>query len=185
MGRLHITQVTLRSLLSKQADLSHTKWIGSTPRKVPETVRCWLRKPRIKTTSQLRELLGVRWFVETDTLDSKWILSSKPPTSSGILSLVSSVYDTLGLAPPPFEHKVRWERWMADLPQPLAVLQRSTDYVKPAGFDFISSSQLQHFSDASEAGFGSVSDPRLVNGQGAVHLFLSVCQVPCSGAKND
>ena len=40
--------------------------------------------------------------------------------------------------------------------------------VKPAGFDFISSSQLHHFSDASEASFGSVY-LRLVNGQGTVH----------------
>ena len=56
---------------------------------------------------------------------------------------------------------------MADLPK---LSQFSVDRCfKPAGFDFISSSQLHHFSDASEAGFGSVSYLRLVNGQGAVH----------------
>ena len=117
-------------------------------------------------------------------------INFKPPTRRGILSLISSVYDPLGLAatfvlpakrllqdlcrvkldwddPIPQEHKVRWERWMADLPK---LSQFSDDRcVKPAGFDFISSSQLHHFSDASEAGFGSVSYPYLVNGQGAVH----------------
>ena len=56
---------------------------------------------------------------------------------------------------------------MADLPK---LSQFSVDRcVKPAGFDYISSSQLHHFSDASESGFGSVSYLRLVNGEGAVH----------------
>ena len=64
---------------------------------------------------------------------------------------------------------------MADLPK---LSQFSVDRcVKPAGFDFISSSQLHHFSDASEAGFGSVYF-RLVNGQGAVHCSF-LCAKSC------
>lgn len=56
---------------------------------------------------------------------------------------------------------------MADLPK---LSQFSVDHcVKPAGLDFISSSQLHHFSDTSETGFRSVSYLRLVNCQGAVH----------------
>ncbi|XP_022795598.1 uncharacterized protein LOC111334170 [Stylophora pistillata] len=56
---------------------------------------------------------------------------------------------------------------MADLPK---LSQFSVDRcVKPASFDYISSSQLHYFSDASESGFGSVSYLRLVNGEGAVH----------------
>ena len=56
---------------------------------------------------------------------------------------------------------------MADLPK---FSQFSVERcVKPAGFDLISSSQLHHFSDASEIGFGSVSYLRLVNDQGDVH----------------
>ena len=113
-------------------------------------------------------------------LVSKWILSSNR------FSIVSSVYDPLGVAAPfvllakrllqvessqigmiLFLRKVRWERWMEDLPK---LLQFSIDHcVKPAGFNFISSSQLHHFFDASETSFGSVSYLRLVNGQGAVH----------------
>jgi len=49
--------------------------------------------------------------------------------------------------------------------------------VKPAGFDLISSSQLHHFSDASEIGFGSLSYVRLVNDQGDVHCSF-LCTKP-------
>lgn len=67
---------------------------------------------------------------------------------------------------------------MADLPK---LSQFSVNRcVKPAGFDFISSSQLHHFSDASETGFGSVSYRCLVNGQGAV--LFSVCPVTCGAS---
>ena len=130
--------------------------------------------------------LGVVWSVETDTFGFKVDVKLKSPTRRGILS----VYDLLGLAAPfvllakqllqdlcrvklecddpiPPEHKVRLERWMADLPK---LSQFSVERcVKPAGFDLISSSQLHHFSDASDIGFGSVSYLRLVNDQGDVH----------------
>ena len=56
---------------------------------------------------------------------------------------------------------------MVDLPK---LSQFSVERcVKPAGFDVISSSQLHHFSDASEARFGSVSYLCLTNDQGDVH----------------
>ena len=123
-------------------------------------------------------------------LDSKWTLSSNHPHDVAFFQ--SSVLSTIPwVSPHPFvlpakcllqdlcrvklgwddpiltEPKVRWERWMADLPK---LSQFSVERcVKPAGFDVISSSQLHHFSDASEAGFGSVSYLRLTNDQGDVH----------------
>ena len=184
----------LRSLLSK-GRFKLTKWISTSPR-VLETIPVAERAKEVKTLDLSKDdlpverALGVKWCVETDTFGFKVDIKFKPPTRRGILSLVSSVYDPLGLAAPfmlpakrllqdlcrvkldwddpiPQEHKVRWERWMADLPK---LSQFSVDHcVKPAGFDFISSSQLHHFSDASQAGFASVSYLRLVNGQGAVH----------------
>ena len=125
-------------------------------------------------------------------------INFKPPTRRGILSLISSVYDPLGLAatfvlpakrllqdlcrvkldwddPIPQEHKVRWERWMADLPK---LSQFSVDRcVKPAGFDFISSSQLHHFR------FWISFLPLSRQWPGCCSLFLSVCQVPCGASK--
>ena len=184
----------LRSLLSK-GGFRLTKWI-STSRRVLETIPVAERAKEVKTLDLSKDdlpverALGVKWCVETDNFGFKVDINFKAPTRRGFLSLISSGYDPVGLAAPfvlpakrllqdlcrvkldwddpiPQEHKVRWERWIADFPQ---LSQFSVDRcVKPAGFDFISSSQLHHFSDTSEAGFGSVSYPCLVNGQGAVH----------------
>ena len=44
--------------------------------------------------------LGVRWNVETDEFVSEMQLKRKPPTRSGLLSVVSSVYDPLGFISP-------------------------------------------------------------------------------------
>ena len=117
--------------------------------------------------------------MESDTFGFKVDVKLKPPTQQGTLSVVSSVYDSLGLAIPfvfpaklllkdlcrvklewddpiPSEHKVSWERWLADLPKlSQFTVQRC---FKPAGFGIISSSQLHHFSDTSETGLGSVTE---------------------------
>ncbi|XP_078371484.1 uncharacterized protein LOC144655144 [Oculina patagonica] len=156
-------------------------------------------RSKSKDDLPVERALGVKWCVETDTFGFKVEVKYKPPTRRGILSVVSSVYDPLGLVAPfvlpakrllqdlcriklewddpiPSEPKVRWERWMADLPK---LSQFSVERcVKPAGFGVISSSQLHHFSDASEAGFGSVSYLRLTNEQGDVH-----CSFLCSKSR--
>ena len=153
----------------------------------------------------MRELSVLKWCVETDTFGFKVDVKLKPPTRRGILSVVSSVYDPLGLAIPfvfpaklllqdlcrvkldwdgpiPQKHKVPWERWIADLRK---LSQFSVDCcVKPAGFYFISSRQLHHFSDAAETGLGSVSYLRLVNGQGAVYCSF-LCAKSCVASRKE
>ena len=55
----------------------------------------------------------------------------------------------------PTEYGVRWQRWRVDLPK---LSQFTIDRcLKPADFKDIASSQLHHFSGASEIGFRSVS----------------------------
>ena len=184
----------LRSLLSR-GGFRLTKWISNS-RRVLETIPEVERAKEVKTIDLCKDYLpveralGVRWCVETDTFGFKVDIKLKPLTRRGILSVVSSVYDPLGLAAPfmlpakrllqdlcrfkldwddpiPSEYKFLWERWTADLPK---LSQFSVARcIKPAGFGVISSSQLHHFSDASEAGFGSVSYLRLVNAQEDVH----------------
>ena len=184
----------LRSLLSR-GGFRLTKWISNS-RRVLEAIPEAERAKEVKSLDlskvdlPVERALGVKWCVETDSFGFDVDFKLKPPTRRGILSVVSSVYDPLGLissfvlsakqllqdlcrvklewdSPIPADHKVRWERWMAVLPK---LSQFSIERcVKPAGFDFVSSSQLHHFSDASEVGLGSVSYLRLVNDQGDVH----------------
>lgn len=44
--------------------------------------------------------LGVQWCVESDVFEFRIVVSDKPPTRRGILSVISSVYDPLGFATP-------------------------------------------------------------------------------------
>ena len=94
----------LRSLLSK-GEFRLTKWI-STSRRVLETIPVAERAKEVKTLDLSKDdlpverALGAKWCAETDTCGFKVDIKFKPPTRRGILSLVSSVYDPLGLAAP-------------------------------------------------------------------------------------
>lgn len=133
--------------------------------------------------------LGVRWVVEEDNFTFNVTIKPQPPTRRGILSMVSSIYDPLGFLTPftltaklllqelcsincgwdeevPQEFLDRWIKWTADL-------QQIKDFkipqcIKPSNFG--SYKQLNHFSDASEQGYGSVSYLRLVNEENTVHV---------------
>jgi hypothetical protein len=50
--------------------------------------------------STVERALGVYWFIEDDKLGFHINVKNQPPTRGGILSLVSSVYDPLGIASP-------------------------------------------------------------------------------------
>ena len=82
--------------------------------------------------------LGVVWYIKTDVLSLKITIKTRPSTKRGILSVVGSVYDPLGMTIPfvvptkillqqlcrygygwddqaPPECQERWERWLQDL----------------------------------------------------------------------
>ena len=67
----------------------------------------------------------------------------------------------------PSNYEVSWERWLADLPKLSKFSVKRC--LKPDSFGVITSSQLHHFADASEIGYGSVSYLRLVNGRNETH----------------
>ena len=163
----------LRALLLR-GGFKLTKWISNS-RRVLETIPVNERAKEAKTLDlnkdglPVERALGVKWCVESDTFNFNVNIKLKPPTRRGILSVVSSVYDPLGLAAPfvlttkrllqdlcrlklgwddPIspEDSIRWERWLADLPKlPQFSIERC---IKPRGFEVISSGQLHHFSDA-------------------------------------
>ena len=67
----------------------------------------------------------------------------------------------------PTEYAARWENWLADVPK-LSEFAVSR-CLKPEDFGPVKSSQLHHFSDASEAAYGSVTYLRLVSHEDRVH----------------
>jgi len=121
--------------------------------------------------------LGLVWDVETDTFGFSAVVRDRPPTRRGILSIVSSVYDPLGLLSPsilpakaivqelcrrnigwdemiPTDLLFRWSRWQEQLPkvEELKVMR----CVKPPGISDAAFT-LHHFCDASEVGYGVAS----------------------------
>ena len=87
----------------------------------------------------IERAVGVHWCIESDTLQFRIVVQDKPLSRRGILSIVSSVFDPLGLVAPfilvgkrilqelcrdgvgwdddiPDELKPQWERWRPELP---------------------------------------------------------------------
>ncbi|XP_038071855.1 uncharacterized protein LOC119740577 [Patiria miniata] len=134
--------------------------------------------------------LGVLWCMESDTFGFEINVKVREPTRRGILSIVSSVYDPLGMVSAaimpaklllqdlcrlklnwdekiPQEHLHKWNLWLMDLPKLECI---SVDRCfKPEGFQDPVSVQIHHFADASEKGYGVVSYLRLQNRYGDVH----------------
>ncbi|XP_014670064.1 PREDICTED: uncharacterized protein LOC106811056 [Priapulus caudatus] len=137
--------------------------------------------------------LGCWWDMEQDVFRYKTNVKQKPLTRRGILSVVSSIYDPLGLVAPyllpakfvsqdlcrlglgwdddiPDAYAVRWIKWLKDLPQLESMsIPRC---VQPADFGRVTSKQLHHFADASERGYGAVSYLRLVNEDNDIQTAL-------------
>lgn len=64
---------------------------------------------RVKTVKDLnmdrnspsaKRVLGVQWCVQSDAFKFKIVIKDKPLTRRGILSMISSVYDPLGIVSP-------------------------------------------------------------------------------------
>ena len=134
--------------------------------------------------------LGRQWCTETDSSEFKINIQEKPLTRRGILSMVSSIYDLLGMLAPvilpakqilqkltgmrfgwdariPKELEEQWVRWSYDfhLLKDYKVKKR----FMPCNFGQPVSAQLHHFEDASESGYGTVSYLRLMNKAHTVH----------------
>ena len=137
--------------------------------------------------------LGVFWMMETDSFGFKIQLQSRETTRRGILSIVSSIYDPLGLASPfilPAKiilqnlckegvgwddnitgvYLQRWQEWLDSLPF-LETLYIPRCF-KPSSFGNVVSCQVHNFSDASDVGYGIVSYIRLIDDSGSIHCSL-------------
>ena len=135
--------------LMQRGGFNLTKWI-SNDREVLESIPVEARAKGVKDLDldndvpPAEKALGVSWFVETDTFGFKVNIKEKPCTRRGILSVVSSVYDPLGMAAPfilpaklllqdlcrkslgwddeiPSDYLSRWRVWLNGLPKSFVV----------------------------------------------------------------
>lgn len=126
----------------------------------------------------IERALAVQWCIRSDQFRFHVYIQQKPLTRRGILSMMSSVYDPLVMLSPvillarnvlqelcgmrtgwddtvPNHLAQQWSTWMEEL-------QQLTDFgvdrcFKPPEFGEIVEARLHHFSDASEAAYGTVT----------------------------
>lgn len=146
-----------------------------------------------KDALPIERALGVLWCENSDSFKFRVNMKDKPMTKRGVLSVVSSIYDPLGFVAPVVlpakmilqklcKEKISWDQeisqhllhdwstWLNQLPQ-LSDFQINR-CIKPSDFGTIVAAQLNHFSDACENGYGTVSFLKLTNDKGLVHCAL-------------
>ena len=128
-------------------------------------------------------VLGMNWCPEEDKFGFKIQLRNKPITRRGVLSIISSIYDPLGIAGPYLlegkkilqqiciekgwddpltESQVKaWEKWKSEISQLNDVQVDRCFHSK--SFGKIKHVSLHHFSDASGDSYGQVSYIRMVS----------------------
>ncbi|XP_071944378.1 uncharacterized protein [Antedon mediterranea] len=175
-----------------------TKWISNS-RAVLESIPINEQAPEFKTldldNAELpsERALGVCWSAETDKLGFDIKLPDKPPTRRGLLSVISSVFDPLGLVSPfvlpaklilqelcrkgsGWDDKIyevdfrRWQQWLDELKR-LQEWNMPRCYISK-GLGEIASRQLHVFSDASEKGYGMAAYMRYEDKQGKARCSL-------------
>ena len=140
------------------------------------------RKIREKT-------LGVLWNSVSDQFEIQINVKQKPLTRRGILSMVSQVYDPLGIIHPFLlqakqlmqdlcAQRLGWDEVISDAKRELWLRWLNSLHhlerikvarcMSPLGFHPISF-QLHCFSDASSVGYGAVAYLRMINAKGNIH----------------
>lgn len=173
-----------------------TKWVCNDPEVlalVPEEDRASTVADLDLDHSPVERVLGIKWDVCTDQFWFESVKKDKPLTRRGILSVVSSLYDPLGLVAPLTlpaklllqdlcrekhgwddqigEHRItQWQDWLSELDRiselRVARCLVPVDMGKPVDI------QLHHFSDASMTGYGSVAYLRIVGHDGRIHCSI-------------
>ena len=177
----------LQSLM-KMGGFRLTKWISNS-RVVLDTIQESERAPAVvsldpKDALPCDRALGVNWNVNDDSITFKIKIAEKPLTRRGILSIVSAVFDPLGLVAPvtlrakviiqslcrkkigwddaiPQKEHDDWQRWILNLPC-LETVRINRCY-QPKGFSYPKNIQLHVFSDGSETGYGACAYLRMTD----------------------
>ena len=181
----------LRELLAR-GGFKLTKWLSNSKKVIeslPESERASIVKNLDFNSWSVERALGVQWNISSDTFGFKIVIKDRPATRRGILSTVSSVYDPLGFAAPFIlqaklilqdlcrkkldwdeeiseEYLERWRTWLQELPR---LEQLSVDRCfKPNDLAEVATTQLHHFADASQNGYGAATYLRVEDKNGRV-----------------
>ena len=177
-----------------------TKWISNNCEvinAIPEEDRSkeWKKIDFKRDILPVERALGVQWNTANDCFQFNVNIPERDVTKRGLLSIISSIYDPLGMISPfiltakiilqnlcrekigwdveiPCTFISRWNHWVNQLPK-LAELKVSRCF-KPEDFGEVETVELHHFSDASESGFGAVSYVRSVNYEGKIHCSFAI-----------
>ncbi|MCG8069350.1 MAG: hypothetical protein JAY84_15975 [Candidatus Thiodiazotropha taylori] len=185
--------------LMKMGGFRLTKWLSNSRnvlRAIPESDRA----PSVISLGPCDALpcdraLGINWDVNEDKIRFVVKIADRPLTRRGILSIVSSIFDPLGLVSPitlrakiivqqlcrkklgwddeiPQLQQTEWQAWLGTLPH---LQDISVDRCfKPQGFGNIQNTQLHFFSDGSELGYGASAYVRLVDVHGNIACSLVI-----------
>ena len=158
----------------------------------PEDRATDISEVRLDLEVPLQRALGMKWDITQDTFSFKINLNDHSCTRRGILSIISSVYDPLGLVGPavlpakrifqtlsvlklnwddplPESQRVLWDRWLSDLHElmkykiPRCILTNEF---------FTSECSVHIFCDGSEIGYGAVAYARFENANRNVHCSI-------------
>jgi len=136
-------------------------------------------------------VLGIKWTVQTDLIGLDVGSPDRAHTRRGMLSVVGSMYDPIGLTAPvllsgrlilqdmarlqlgwdveaPPALQKRWDSWTRGL-QELSKVSVERCYT-PLGFGAVVKREVHHFCDASSHGYGTVAYLRVVSDSGQVHV---------------
>ena len=179
--------------LAAEGGFNLTKWTSNHPdvlKTIPVADRSKKAQVCDLETPKEDRALGVNWHVHDDKLGYHVKKMEKPLTRRGILSMLSSVYDPLGIASPfvlkarkivqdlcqaktswdeliPEEQRLRWEEWTQGL-------EEVTGLCVPRCIQPTSSNEMElhHFSDASQIAYGVASYLRVTDVEGNVYCNL-------------
>ncbi|XP_071950072.1 uncharacterized protein [Antedon mediterranea] len=135
----------LKNLLTR-GGFNLTKWVSNSNPLVSTLTDSGQNASTSLFGGEQQRALGVHWFVKQDALG--YVISPKkqPSTRRGILSVVASVYDPLGLITPFILKEL----------QSLDKLNIRRCY-KPSDFGNVTYRELHHFGDASSTSYGAAS----------------------------
>ncbi|XP_043231034.1 uncharacterized protein LOC122386165 [Amphibalanus amphitrite] len=189
----------------------HLAKFVSNQRKVLQSIPPEDRGKNVKQLNLEKELplektLGVEWRVNPDVIGfSTTEDRSMPCSRRGMLSIIGSLYDPMGMAAPfvvcgriilqeltrrrydwddpaPEDIQAQWEQWIRG--RALLSTIGVPRCVQPAGLGPIQTRELHHFADASSVAYGTVSYLRIVCCDGQVHcafVFGKARVLPLNG----